>query len=52
MEDVKRQCWINEAEAILSFHPVIDYILHEFNSQEEMLQFVFRVVNDRHFRVQ
>lgn len=45
-------CWIDKDELILSFHPVVGFLLKEFESHEDMLSFVFEATNQEHYRVQ
>lgn len=51
-EDTKFQCWLNSLEKILSFSPVKDYVLHDFNDHETFMGFVFNKVDIEHYRVQ
>ena len=51
-EDKKYQCWLNDGDRILSFHPVLGYILHEFDSPEEFIRFIFEAVDVMRCRVQ
>ena len=43
-EDKKYQCWLSDGDRILSFHPVLNYILYEFDSHEEFVRFIERGV--------
>ena len=52
MERNEKSCWINENELILSFHPVVGYLIKEFDTHDELIQFVFRVTAEQHYRVQ
>lgn len=52
MNEMKYQCWMNDVEKILSFRMVQDFELHEFDSHEALLQFVFDAVDKQHCRVQ
>lgn len=52
MERNEKSCWINENELILSFHPVVGYLIKEFDTHDELIQFVFRVTAGQHYRVQ
>lgn len=47
-----KRCWMNENERIVSFHPVVDFVLREFETHEAMLQFVLETVSMKHYRVQ
>ena len=51
-EDKKYQCWLNDGDRILSFHPVLNYILYEFDSHEEFVRFIFEAVDVKRCRVQ
>ena len=52
MERNETSGWINENELILSFHPVVGYLLKKFDTHDELIQFVFRVTAEQHYRVQ
>ena len=43
-EEKKYQCWLSDGDRILSFHPVLNYILYEFDSHEEFVRFIERGV--------
>ena len=51
-EDKKYQCWLSDGDRILSFHPVLGYILHEFDSHEEFIRFIFEAVDVMRCRAQ
>ena len=51
-DDKKYQCWVNEGEKILSFQPVLDYALREFENQKALIDFVFERVDIYRYRVQ
>ncbi len=51
-DDKKYQCWLNEGEKILSFHPVLDYALREFDDHDTFVSFIFEMVDIFRFRVQ
>ena len=51
-DDKKYQCWLNEGEKILSFHPVFDYALREFEDHDAFVSFIFEMVDIFRFRVQ
>ncbi len=52
MNEVRFCCWLNKDELILSFHPIVGFLLKEFASQDELLKFVFEAVDLEHYRVQ
>lgn len=52
MERNEKSCWINTDEMILSFHPVVGYLLKEFSSHDELIEFVFKITAEQHYRVQ
>ncbi len=52
MERNETSCWMNENELILSLHPVVGYLLREFELHDELIQFVFRATAEQHYRVQ
>ena len=52
MNEEKYCCWLNTDELILSFHPVVGFLLKEFASSEELLDYVFMSVEREHYRVQ
>lgn len=47
-----KHCWMNENERIVSFHPVVNFVLREFETHEAMLQFVLETVSMKHYRIQ
>ena len=51
-EDKKYQCWLSDGDRILSFHPGLGYILHEVDSHEEFIRFIFEAVDVMRCRVQ
>ena len=51
-EDKKYRCWLSDGDRILSFHPVLNYILYEFDSHEEFIRFIFEAVDVMRCRVQ
>ena len=51
MEKNEKNCWIYENEMILSFHPVVGYLLKEFASHEALIEFVFKITAEQHYRV-
>ena len=51
-EDKKYQCWLSDGDRILSFHPVLGYILHEFDSHGEFVRFILEAVDVKRGRVQ
>lgn len=51
-EETKYQCWLNDDEKILSFHPVSDYDHREFADHDAYVGFIFEMVDIFRFRVQ
>ena len=51
-EDKKYQCWLRHRDRTLAFHPVLGYILHEFDSHAEFVRFIFEAVDVMRCRVQ
>ena len=45
-------CWLNEDELILSFSPVDGFILKEFATHDELIDFVFKRTSIEHYKVQ
>lgn len=52
MNESKFCCWLNEDELILSFHPVVGFLLKEFDGHDDMMEFVLRATGVEHYRVQ
>lgn len=52
MNEEKYCCWLNTDELILSFHPVVGFLLKEFETHNDMMDFVFSATSSEHYRVQ
>ena len=52
MNERNHCCWINQAEQISSFHPIVGFLMKEFTTHEELIAYVFEATSNEHYRVQ
>ena len=52
MNENNHCCWINQDEQVLSFHPIVGFLMKEFTTHEELIAYVFEATSSEHYRVQ
>lgn len=52
IEKKDTQCWINEADKILSFHFVPNFLHLEFEDRDQLMNYVFEHLAGQGYRVQ
>lgn len=48
----KYQCWLDEENQVISFHPVVNSGLHEFEDREEYMNFIMKRIDGMSYRIQ
>ena len=52
MNENNHCCWINQDEQVLSFHPIVGFLMKEFTTHKELIAYVFEATSSEHYRVQ
>lgn len=46
------QCWVDDKDQIISFHPMAEAQHEEFQTQADLMRYIFDVIDQQHYRVQ
>lgn len=48
----KYECWVNEDDRIISFHPVLEFLYRTFPSYDEFIKYVMDTIDRLRYRIQ